>query len=282
MKHRCYGLPMLVIVLWLTFGQTTEKGLDGVWQGTLDTGGTKLRIVLTITRTSTGGYSGNLESLDQGAMIPVDAITVNGDAVKLEVKAVGGAYEGKLNKDRSELVGTWTQGGSSLPLTFKAAASASVATPDPKPASTPAERPFTVNLDITAPAPPTAFHAGGRMHLVYELHVTNFNQKDCLLTRVEVLGVGEKVLASYEGNELAALLSRPGAPSSTEKPRIGSGLRAIVYLWVTLEPTEAVPPRLRHRLSAKVGDFPEELKADVPGIAVNMNPIEIGSPLRGG
>jgi hypothetical protein len=39
-----------------------------------------------------------------------------GDTVKLDVKAIGGVYEGTLNKDASAMAGTWTQGGGSLPL----------------------------------------------------------------------------------------------------------------------------------------------------------------------
>jgi murein DD-endopeptidase len=278
MKRFSYVLLYLLAVSCLAFAQTTEKGLAGVWQGTLDVGGTKLRLVLTITRTSTGDYSGKVESLDQGTTIPVDTITGTGDAVRLEVKAVEGVFEGTLNKDRSGLAGKWTQGGASLPLTFKISAPA--AAPDAKPAAPPS-RPLAVPFEITTPVAPTPFPAEGKTYLVYELHVTNFSQSDWVLTRVEVFGSGEKALASYEGSDLAARLSRPGTPPSTEKPRIGGGLRAVIYLWLTLEPGEATPATLRHRLSAKIGDTPEELKVESLGIAIGRKPIEIGPPLRG-
>ena len=65
------------------------QGLQGTWQGTLDAGGTKLRVVLTVTKSDAGAYAGKVDSLDQGATIPVDTITVNGDAVRLELKSVG-------------------------------------------------------------------------------------------------------------------------------------------------------------------------------------------------
>jgi murein DD-endopeptidase len=279
MKRLSYALLNLLIVSWLAFAQTSEKGLAGIWQGTLDAGGTKLRLVLTITRASTGDYSGKLESIDQGTTIPVDTITVNGDAVRFEVKAVEGVYEGMLNKDWSELAGKWTQGGASLPLTFKI--SAPGAAPDAKPAA-PSPRPLAVPFDITTPVAPTPFQAEGKTHLVYELHVTNFSRSDCVLTHVEVFGSGEKALASYEGNDLAARLSRPGTPLSTEKQRIGGGLRAVIYLWLTLEPGETTPAMLRHRLSARIGDTSEELKVESRGIALGRKPIEVGPPLRGG
>ena len=137
-------------------------------------------------------------------------------------------------------------------------------------------------LDVVAPVPPTAFQAGGKTHLVYELHVTNFGQGDCLLTRLEVKGASDASLARYEGSDLAALLVRPGAPPTTEKPRIGAGLRAVVYLWITLEPGVAIPPTLQHLLSAKVGDFPEGLSVECPPVGVRKGPVVISPPLRGG
>jgi hypothetical protein len=40
----------------------------------------------------------------------------------LLVKMVGGQYEAEINKEGSELNGTWTQGGNGLPLKLKKAA----------------------------------------------------------------------------------------------------------------------------------------------------------------
>ena len=42
---------------------------------------TQLRLVLTITKSDSSGYSGKVDSLDQGVTIPVDTITVTGDTV---------------------------------------------------------------------------------------------------------------------------------------------------------------------------------------------------------
>ncbi|MBO0727149.1 MAG: M23 family metallopeptidase [Blastocatellia bacterium] len=283
MKHHSYVLLILLAVGGLAFGQ--EKSIDGVWQGTLDAGGTKLRVVITITKASGGGYEGRLDCIDQGSTMPIDEIAITDDAVRMEVKAVGGSYKGTLNKDRTEMKGNWSQGGGSLPLTLKVEAPAATnakptGTRNTNPTTT--ERPFTVPLDVRALVAPTAFQAQGKTHLVYELHVTNMSSDDCALTRVDVLGDGDKGLASYEGSGLAALLARPGAPSLADKARIGGGLRAVIYLWVTLDPGVAVPTELRHRISVKVGDYPEELKVETPAVPIGRNPIEISPPLRGG
>jgi len=285
MKNRCPALLIMLAISFQVLGQTPEssavKGLEGVWRGTLEVGGTQLRLVLTITKSDSSGYSGKVDSLDQGATIPVDTITVTGDAVRFELNSVGGVYEGALNKDRSEMNGKFTQGGASFPLVFKAGApSQSSAAAKPPPA--PSQRPISAPLDVVVPVAPAAFKAGGKTHLVYELHATNFDRSDCVLTRLEVIGAGEKPLARYEGNELAAMIARPGAAPDVEKPKIGGGLRAVIYLWLTLEAGAEIPTAIRHRLSIKVGDFPEEMILDCARIAVGQKPLVISPPLRGG
>jgi len=285
MKNRCPALLILLAISFQVFGQTPEsgaaKGLEGVWRGTLEVGGTQLRLVLTIMKSESGGYSGKLDSLDQGATIPVDTITVTGDTVRLELKSVGGVYEGALNKDRSEMSGKFTQAGASLPLVFKAGApSQSGAATKPPPA--PSQKPLSPPFDVAVPVAPTAFKAGGKTHLVYELHATNFSRSDCMLTRLEMIGAGEKSLARYEGNELAAMLARPGAPPDVDKPKVGAGLRAVIYVWLTLEAGAEIPTTLQHRLSIKVGDFPDEMTFDCARVAVGQKPLVISPPLRGG
>ena len=147
----------LLVMLFLLFGLSTQlfgqsKGFEGSWHGTLEAGGTKLRIVLSVTKSDAGTYTGNFESLDQGATIPLDAITVSGDNVRVEVKDAGIVYEGVLNKERTELTGKFSQGGQSFPLTFTrgeatASTPAATPTPAPKPSAAPTPKP-----DYSAPA----------------------------------------------------------------------------------------------------------------------------------
>ncbi len=140
-------LLMLLLLLGLScqvFGQTPAKDFEGSWQGTLDVGGTKLRLALTITKSDAGTYSGKLDSLDQNATIPIDTITVKEDAVRFEIKEPPIVYEGTLNKERTELTGTFSQGGQQFPLTFKRSETAT-ATPTPTPKPTP-------KPDYSAPA----------------------------------------------------------------------------------------------------------------------------------
>ena len=126
MKNSLLILLFLLGLSCQVFGQTPAKDFEGSWQGTLEAGGQKLRLVVTVTKSDAGAYAGKLDSLDQGATIPIDTITVNGDAVRLEIKSPEIVFEGVLNKERTELTGTFTQGGQQFPLTFKRSEQAAV------------------------------------------------------------------------------------------------------------------------------------------------------------
>jgi hypothetical protein len=96
------------------------KDFVGSWEGTLE--GPGLRLVLKISNEA-GGAKAMLISLDQGGTeIPVSAIDQKGSKLTLTVNMVGGKYEAEINKEGSELSGTWTQGGNGLPLKLKKAA----------------------------------------------------------------------------------------------------------------------------------------------------------------
>ncbi len=94
------------------------QNIVGDWQGTLKAGPAELRLVLHITKNSDGALGASLDSLDQGAMgIPVNGVTLANSKLTLNVDAVRGTYEGTVNKDATEIAGTWSQ-GQPLPLTF--------------------------------------------------------------------------------------------------------------------------------------------------------------------
>ena len=148
MKNHLLTSLFLLGLSCQVFGQTPSTGFEGSWQGVLEAGGTKLRVALIVTKSEMGTYAGKFDSLDQGATIPIDTITVNTDAVRLEIKSAAIVFEGVLNKERTELTGTFTQGGQPFPLTFKrgepAAASVPTAAIPPKPDySAPADAPYT-------------------------------------------------------------------------------------------------------------------------------------------
>jgi hypothetical protein len=100
----------------------TQPAVAGDWAGTLTAGSAQLRLVLHITAAKDGSLTATLDSVDQGTNgIPVTSATLTGSKLSLSVPAVpgGGAYEGTVNKDASEIDGTWSQGPQSMALNFK-------------------------------------------------------------------------------------------------------------------------------------------------------------------
>ncbi len=93
---------------------------EGTWEGSLDVGGTVLRLSLTLANKD-GGATGTMVSLNQGnATIPLSVITQTDAHLTFTVPGVGGSYTGDLKE--GQIAGTWTQGPGSLPLTLKRAA----------------------------------------------------------------------------------------------------------------------------------------------------------------
>jgi murein DD-endopeptidase len=264
----------------------TEGDLAGTWKGELGEGDAKLHIVLTITKTASGEFSGQLQSVDQGATIPMENVTLKGDAVRFEVKAIGGVYEGTLNAARTEFAGTWTQASvPAQPLKFRrdggdAAAKGSAAQ---KPVEGPKTKPISAFVDVVVAIAPTAFKADGKWHIVYELHLNNMDRWDYRLTKVESVSgdAAGRSLVAYTEAELEAAMARPGQPAATEKAKVGPGTMAVVYVWATMDTEDAVPATIRQRLTVKIGTYPEEMTIDTAAIAVGRGAVAISSPLRG-
>jgi pimeloyl-ACP methyl ester carboxylesterase len=96
------------------------SGVEGNWQGALDVGAFKLRLVLKISKSADGKLTATVDSLDQNAKdLVVDTITLQDGTLNFEMKALGASYVGTLSKDGSQLTGKFTQGGAVFPLEFK-------------------------------------------------------------------------------------------------------------------------------------------------------------------
>ena len=93
--------------------------IDGAWMGTLDLGAVKLRVVFHIVNTE-DGLVATLDSPDQGQKgLPTTSVTRDGTSLKIEARAIGGVYEGKIAADLSSIDGTFTQMGASHRLLLK-------------------------------------------------------------------------------------------------------------------------------------------------------------------
>jgi len=93
------------------------KKITGEWQGIIS----RLHLVVKIDQDASGALTGKLTSVDQGNVtIPIETVSfAAGGALRLELKSIGADYEGKLSDEGSEIVGTWQQGGATIPLTLR-------------------------------------------------------------------------------------------------------------------------------------------------------------------
>lgn len=106
---------VLILFIILTGLSINAQDISGKWSGILKVQGIKLRLVFNITKTEKG-YSSTMDSPDQGAKgIPVTSTNYDDSTLRLEVVNAGVQYEGTLNKENA-FVGTFKQGGFSLPL----------------------------------------------------------------------------------------------------------------------------------------------------------------------
>lgn len=97
--------------------------LEGNWEGTLETPGGVLRLVVHFKNQPDKTVKATLDSPDQSSMdLPLTDIVQKGPAVEFQLRLVNGGFKGTLNKEGTQLGGEWTQGGNSLPLTLKKSA----------------------------------------------------------------------------------------------------------------------------------------------------------------
>jgi hypothetical protein len=131
-----------------------------------------------------------------------------------------------------------------------------------------------------APAPFTG--SDGRVHLVYELWVTNFSSGDATVEKVEVLGDGV-VLQTLGGEAISRQLQPAGSRGSAGS--LAKGSQALLFLNIALAAGTAVPEQLSHRVSARFAAAPpgkQELSENGGSIEVSRRKVAvIGPPLRG-
>ena len=120
MKTNCLRLTLALLVA--VGGAAQKTDMSGDWEGTLEAGSMKLRVVFHITQGPEGALKATLDSVDQSVLgIHVDKVTVNSSSVTLELNRIQGRYDAKLNAVGSELTGEWTQASQTFPLVLKRA-----------------------------------------------------------------------------------------------------------------------------------------------------------------
>lgn len=145
---------IVCVVLLATSAVTAAaQDLSGQWQGTLQAGGRPLRLVFRVTNGDTGPTA-VLISIDQGSQPVAAGVAVEGAVVRFPIPAISGGFEGRLSADGSTLVGSWSQGRGSIPLTLTRATPATAwAVPEPPAAARPMPAEAAPSFEVASVRP---------------------------------------------------------------------------------------------------------------------------------
>ena len=94
------------------------RDIEGTWMGNLKVpGGLELRIVFNISTNPDGSLKASMDSPDQGVSgIPVESVSYKDGNLNLDVKSIGGSFEGIYKENNKTIEGEWKQAGSAFPL----------------------------------------------------------------------------------------------------------------------------------------------------------------------
>lgn len=106
---------LLTLLSGMLFLTAFPQGITGNWQGSLDAGGKKLRIIFHITKTE-AGYQTKFDSPDQNAYgLPAGSTLLQADSLSISIDLIKGGYKGRW--DGKDLVtGIFSQGPANLPM----------------------------------------------------------------------------------------------------------------------------------------------------------------------
>ena len=111
----------IVTLVTLSGSAAYAQNITGNWQGPLQAG-KELRLVFTIANADGGGLKAMMYSIDQGGQgIAASSITLQGTTVRIAIAGIGATFEGNLSTGGASIAGTFTQGGTPLPLTLSRA-----------------------------------------------------------------------------------------------------------------------------------------------------------------
>jgi len=131
--------------------------------------------------------------------------------------------------------------------------------------------------------PPVPFRGSdGRVHLVYELWMTNFSSADVLVEKVEVLDA-DVVLQRLDAAAIAGRLQAAGQRESAGK--LAGSAQGLLFLHLTLAAGAAIPAHLTHRVTVHASAAPpgrQEITETGGEVTVDRQTVvSIGPPLHG-
>ena len=112
-----FALSIAIMPSFLKAAPAEVPSVVGDWKGAMSAGGDTYHLVIHIAQERDGRLSGKMISTDQSPTpIAFNKIEFKDPALHFEITAIGGIYDGSLNKDKSEIAGHWKQSGQDLEL----------------------------------------------------------------------------------------------------------------------------------------------------------------------
>ena len=126
-------LTLWMMALAALLGSALQaQNITGNWQGTLQAGPQKVRIVFKIALEN-DKLKATLHTVDQPSPPIATTITRDGSTVKMTIPSINGKYEGKLSGDGNSIAGTLTQGAPQALNLARATPETAWAIPEPPP-----------------------------------------------------------------------------------------------------------------------------------------------------
>ncbi|MBN9661336.1 MAG: alpha/beta hydrolase [Acidobacteria bacterium] len=123
---------LIVFTCLLAVGQ--KPGIEGSWEGPVDTGRGTVRLRVHVTKSADGSLGAKMDVPEQGAFgLPLSSVTFNDGAFHWEMPAIKASFEGKMQASGDEIMGVFKQGKDQV-ITLKRMTAAATGRPqDPKP-----------------------------------------------------------------------------------------------------------------------------------------------------
>lgn len=111
--------------------ETKERSVpldvEGIWLGNLKAMGSDLGIIFRICRNSDGTLIVAIDFPDHNMNnIPVEKVTIDDDALGLDIKTMNATFDGKIAKEGTTIKGDWGKGGFTVPIALNRVSEAEV------------------------------------------------------------------------------------------------------------------------------------------------------------
>ena len=118
----CVALVGLVLL-----AQTAGPAITGTWQGVVALpSGNSVRVVFAVAKNPDGSLHGGIRYIDANAGLAFTTIVFRAPDLTVTQAVTSMTYHGRLSADGQSIIGTWSQGNLSLPLTLTLATSATL------------------------------------------------------------------------------------------------------------------------------------------------------------